>query len=100
MELVTQGRFPRPVHRDAVARDWAARGYDCRTFVDRPGQEWNDFVHATAEVVTVQEGCLECTVDGRTVRLEEGDELYIPRRAVHSVKNVHGGTTRWLFGYD
>lgn len=100
MELVTQGRFPRPVQRGAVAQAWAARGYDCRLFVDRPGQAWNGFVHRTNELVTVVEGCLECTVAGQTVRLEEGDELFIPRDAVHSVKNVHHGTTRWLFGYD
>jgi quercetin dioxygenase-like cupin family protein len=34
------------------------------------------------------------------VELHEGDELCIPRDALHSVKNVHAGTTRWLFGYD
>jgi hypothetical protein len=26
--------------------------------------------------------------------------VFIPKGAVHSVKNVHGATTRWLFGYD
>lgn len=100
MELVTPHRFPQPVDRDAVARDWAARGYDCRLFVDPPGQEWNDFVHGTNELVTVLEGRLACTVGGRTAVLQAGDELFIPRGAVHSVHNVHRGTTRWLFGYD
>ena len=100
MELVRKGRFPRPVQQVDVAREWARRGYDCRRFVDPPGQEWNGFVHGTNELVTVVEGCLECTVSGQTVRLEVGDELFIARDAVHSVRNVHGGTTRWLFGYD
>jgi quercetin dioxygenase-like cupin family protein len=100
MEPVTRARFARPVQREAVARDWRARGYDCRLFVDGPGQEWNGFVHRTNELVTVLEGRLQCTVSGRSVLLEEGDELFIPRAAVHSVKNVHRGTTRWLFGYD
>jgi mannose-6-phosphate isomerase-like protein (cupin superfamily) len=100
MELLTRGRFARPVQRDAVARDWRARGYDCRPFVDPPGQEWNGFVHRSNELVTVLEGRLQCEVSGERVRLEEGDELFIPRDAVHSLKNVHGGTTRWLFGYD
>jgi hypothetical protein len=39
MELVARQRFPRPVDRAAVARDWAARGYDCRLFVDPPRQQ-------------------------------------------------------------
>lgn len=100
MQGVEAGRFERPVQRDAVASDWANRGYDCRLFVDGPGQEWNDFVHRTNELVTVLEGRLECTVAGRTVRLDPGDELFIPRATRHSVKNVYAGTTRWLFGYD
>lgn len=100
MDLVTRSRFPRPIDREAVAHDWRARGYDCRLFVDPPGQEWNGFVHRTNELVTVLEGRLRCLVSGQTVELQEGDELFIPRDAVHSVKNVHTGTTRWLFGYD
>jgi oxalate decarboxylase/phosphoglucose isomerase-like protein (cupin superfamily) len=27
-------------------------------------------------------------------------ELFIPRGAVHSVRNVNRGPMRWLFGYD
>lgn len=100
MELVTKGKFSEPVNRDGVGRDWAERGYDCRLFVDPPGQEWNGFVHSTNELVTVLEGVLLCSLKGEDIRLEAGDELFIPRDAVHSVKNIHTGTTRWLFGYD
>lgn len=32
--------------------------------------------------------------------MEPGDEVYIPRRAVHSVRNKHFGVTRRLYGYD
>ena len=110
MEGVIKGKFPAPVAQDAVGREWAGRGYDCRLFVDPPGREWNGFVHATNELVTGVEGALLCTVEidtveinaveKKTIRLEMGDELFIPRHAVHSVKNIHTGTTRWLFGYD
>ena len=100
MEPVRKAKFPQPVRRAAVAEDWQARGYDCRPFTDPPGRELNGFVHSTNELVTVLEGRLECTVSGETHVLEPGDELFIPRAAVHSVKNVTRGTTRWLFGYD
>jgi len=83
-----------------VAGDWQARGYSCHLFVDPPGQQWNDFVHATNELLTVVEGRLALVVDGTRLDVGPGDEVFIPRNAVHSVHNVHHGTTRWLFGYD
>ena len=57
-DLLSKGKFPLPVDREAVRRDWAERGYDCRPFHDPPGREWRDFVHATNELVTVQKGGL------------------------------------------
>jgi len=100
MDLVNPGKFTSPVDRKAVARDWAARGYDCRTFVDPPEQEWNDFIHRTNELVTVVEGRLWMRVGGAGCEAGPGDEVIIPRHTRHSVKNIHRGTTHWLFGYD
>ncbi len=97
---VRRRRFDLPVDQREVARTWLERGFSCQGFVDPPGREWNDFVHATRELVTVQEGRLRMTLDGQTLELEPGDELLIPGSMRHSVKNVHRGTTRWLFGYD
>ena len=97
---VQRSRFATPVDRAAVARDWAVRGFSCELWVDPPGQEWNDFVHETRELVTLIEGRLSFTVAGATVVLEPGDELVIPRAAVHSVRNIHLRTSRWLFGYE
>ena len=99
MNTVTPGKFEAPIDRAAVAREWAARGYSCRLFVDPPGREWNDFMHATDELVTVIDGRLRMTVGEATCEAGPGDEVFIPRRTRHSVKNVHPGTTRWLFGY-
>lgn len=98
-DYVTRNKYPRPVSAAAVRADWKARGFSCETFVDPPGREWNDFVHETDELVTVIEGRLRCLMNGNTHEIEEGDELFIPKGFRHSVHNVHGGTTRWLFGY-
>ena len=100
VDIVTRHRFAAPVDRDAVARDWAARGYSCGVFVDPPGRAWRDFVHDTNELVTVVDGRLELTVAGTTLIAEPGDEVFIPRDAVHTVRNISSDTTRWLFGYD
>jgi mannose-6-phosphate isomerase-like protein (cupin superfamily) len=98
--LFTPGKFPRPVDKDIVARDWRQQGYSCDWFVDPPGREWNDFLHRCNELVTVAEGQLEMTVGDKTFLVGPGDEVFIPKGAVHSVRNVYSGTTRWLYGYD
>ena len=100
MEQITRRKFSLPVDEEDVSRDWAGRGYSCSWFADPPGREWNDFVHRSNEVVTVVEGRLRMTIAGESCIAEPGDEIFIPRHARHSVKNIHSATTRWLFGYD
>ncbi len=99
-DLLTPGKFARPVDQQGVAHAWRARGYSCGLFVDPPGQEWLDFVHASNELVTVMRGRLEMTVAGQTMIAEEGDEVFIPRGAKHSLRNIHDGVSKWLYGYD
>ncbi len=99
-EHVLRGKFGRPVDRAAVARDWRGRGYSCDLFVDPPGRAWCDFVHKRNELVAVAEGRLEVTLAGARFVAEPGDEVFIPKGALHSVRNVHAAATRWLYGYD
>ena len=99
-QYLTRSKFPVPVDRESVARDWRARGFSCGLFVDPPGQEWLDFVHDTNELVTVMEGRLKMIVSGGAVIAKEGDEIFIPSGASHSVINNHHGVSRWLYGYD
>lgn len=99
-EPLVRSKFQAPVDRAAVARDWQNRGFSCDLFTDPPGQEWLDFVHETNELVIVLDGKLELEIAGRKFVLDPGDEAFIARGAVHSVRNIHGRTTRWLYGYD
>lgn len=98
--MIEKTKLPTPVDRDAVAEDWRRRGYSCGLFVDPPGREWNGFVHGTNELVMVVEGRLELEIEGERALLEPGEEAFIPKGAVHSVRNRSAGTTRWLYGYD
>lgn len=100
MSYITVGKFAFPVDGDEVCRSWKTRGYSCDLFVDPPGREWNGFIHQTNELVTVVEGELEMTFDSEEMMVRPGDEIFIPKGMVHSVKNVHSDTTRWLYGYD
>jgi mannose-6-phosphate isomerase-like protein (cupin superfamily) len=93
-------KFPLPLNAGTVKTDWAARGYSCDPFTDPPGRRWEDYIHTCNELVTVIEGKLEMEIGGEAVIVSPGDEVFIPARAKHSVRNVNEGTTRWLYGYD
>jgi len=43
---------------------------------------------------------VDVSVRGRTFVVEPGDEVFVPRGALHSVKNAFSGTSYWLYGYD
>jgi hypothetical protein len=36
---------------------------------------------------------------GRVLRPKPGEEVLIPAKAVHSVRNKSRGASRWLYGY-
>ena len=78
---------------------WQARGFSCGLWVDAPGQQWNDFVHSTDELLMLVEGDLELEMHGRTFRPHPGEEVLIPARVSHSVRNVGNTTAKWLYGY-
>lgn len=99
-DYVTRERFSTPVDPVTVAADWQARGYSCHDFNDPPGQQWNGFVHRTNELLTVVDGRLRLLMAGETLTVDAGDEVFIPRDVEHSVHNVNGAPTHWLFGYD
>ena len=78
MSYLTRQKFPVPLNRDQVAQDWGRRGYSCDVFTNPPGREWNDFVHATNELVIVMEGKLKLTIGWRR------DPRRVGRRSVYS----------------
>ncbi len=99
-DFLRRSKFAAPVERAKVAADWRTRGYSCALFVDPPGRAWTDFVHGSNELVTVAEGRLEVTVRNIRVVADPGDEVFIPKGARHSVRNIHSDATHWLYGYD
>jgi mannose-6-phosphate isomerase-like protein (cupin superfamily) len=85
--------------RAQIAKDWQARGFSCGLWVDPPGQVWEDYVHETDELLMILEGELELEMQGKTFRPAIGEEVLIPARTNHSVRNIGGTTARWLYGY-
>ena len=99
-ETIIKKFYPYPVDIEAVRADWIEQGYSFHGMTDRPGQQWNGFVHGTNEYLTVAAGRLNVCVGEETVMAEPGDLLYIPAGVVHSVHNIASVATHWYFGYD
>jgi mannose-6-phosphate isomerase-like protein (cupin superfamily) len=87
------------VDQNAVAADWRARGFSCGLWIDPPGQVWADYMHDVDELVMLVAGEVEFEIDGDVRRPSVGEELLIPARANHTVRNVGNGESRWLYGY-
>ena len=91
--------FAIPVDLGAVEKEWRARGFSFGVFRDPPGQEWNDFVHATDEFVVVAAGELTISVGEETSHCVAGDMVRIPKGARHSLKTTSPDGSVWLYGY-
>src|SRR2546428_10899928 len=78
------------VDREKVAKEWQARGFSCDLWVDPPGQAWEDYLHATDELLMLMEGKLELEMQGKTIRPAIGEEVLIPANPSHTVPNVGG----------
>jgi mannose-6-phosphate isomerase-like protein (cupin superfamily) len=84
---------------EQVRKAWQARGFDCHVWTDSPGQVWADFVHSVDELVMLVTGEIELSCEGKTLRPQIGEEVFIPAGASHTVRNVGSTTNRWCFGY-
>ncbi|MGK0154880.1 MAG: mannose-6-phosphate isomerase-like protein (cupin superfamily) [Neolewinella sp.] len=90
---------PTKIHLEAVQADWANRGFTCELWIDPPNQVWHNFEHDVDELVFLLEGTCQIELDGRTIRMNAGDELTIPDGTRHTVRNCGDGPARWLHGY-
>lgn len=86
------------VNAEEIAQSWYERGYRCELWEDRPGHQWADRVHDTDEIFMVVEGDLELEMNGEKLRPQPGEELMIPARTHHTIRNVGETRTRWLRG--
>ncbi|MGC3973688.1 MAG: cupin domain-containing protein [Nitrospira sp.] len=87
------------VDQQSVAKEWLARGFSCDLWVDPPGQVWEDYRHATDEVIMLVAGRLELEFGGRSLKPAPGEEILIPAGVSHTVRNIGGTTAQWLYGY-
>ncbi len=63
-------------------------GYEVALYVYRPGTVFPDHDHAIDKIDAVVSGRFRMTVEGRSVVLEAGDWIEVPRGTVHSAEVV------------
>lgn len=87
------------INIEQVCEQWAARGFSCDVWNDPAGQIWDNFVHATEELVMLVSGKIELEFSARVIRPEIGEEVLIPAGISHTVRNIGKDQNRWLYGY-
>ncbi len=85
--------------REQVAKNWEKRGFSCGLWEDPPGQVWEDYVHEADELFLAIEGDVELEVNGQKFQPAPWEEILIPAKVYHSVRNIGTSTSRWLYGY-
>lgn len=85
---------------EEIEKNWRAKGFTFNLWIDSPGQRWENFVHETDELVTPLNVALEIECDGEVTQLYPGDEWFIPRGAIHSVRNKSDEIAYWFYGYN
>ena len=84
---------------EQIKEDWNSRGYSFGIFKDPPGQVWPDSVHKTDELVVLAEGKIEIEIEGQSQQPPIGMEVFIPAKAMHTVRNVGKTNNVWYYGY-
>jgi len=84
---------------EQIKEDWNSRGYRFGIFKDPPGQVWPDFVHKTDELVVLAEGKIEIEIEGQSQQPPIGIEVFIPAKAMHTIRNVGKTNNVWYYGY-
>lgn len=73
---------------EAMRRKLAARGYRVQRYVYPPDTYFPPHTHGVDKLDGVLSGRFRMTTGGRSVVLEAGDCLFVPRGAVHSAEVV------------
>ncbi len=85
--------------RAEVEKDWHARGFTCGLWIDHAARTWCGEINETEELLMVLSGKLELEVEGKRIQPKIGEEVLIPTKTQHTIKNIGGKTARWLYGH-
>ena len=80
--------------------NWISRGYSFAVGQIKLQEGVNNAVHDDLdELVVMVNGKLEFSIDGETHIPDCNQEVFIPAKASHSIKNIGDGDSTIYFGY-
>ncbi len=85
--------------QNKIETNWKGRGFSFASWADPPGHCWEDYVHETDELLMLVEGKIEVEMQGKKIHPKLGEEIFIPARVVHCVRNIGKTENRWFYGY-
>jgi len=88
------------MNKEKLEKDWAGRGFSFGVGTIKAGGGVNEAVHDNQdELVLMERGQYEFTVDNETF-IQEGDsEVLIPAGSTHSIKNLGSKDSKIYYGY-
>jgi len=88
------------MNKEKLEKNWTARGFSFGVGAIRAGGGINEAVHDNQdELVVMERGKYEFTVDNETF-IQEGDaEVLILAGSIHSIKNLGSKDSKIYYGY-
>lgn len=87
------------IDADKISADWKRRGFSFGIWTDPPGQVWEGYVHDVDELFMLKDGKVELEMQSKKFHPKPGEEILIPAKAVHSVRNLGTAASHWFYGY-
>lgn len=88
------------MNNDDLQKDWTDRGFSFGIGTIKAGDGVNEALHDDKdELVFMENGKYEFTIDNETF-IQEGDsEVLIPAGSTHSIKNIGQNDSKIYYGY-
>ena len=88
------------MNKEKLEKDWTGRGFSFGVGTIKAGDAINEAVHDNQdELVLMESGKYEFTVDNETFIQEGGSEVLIPAGSTHSIKNLGSKDSKIYYGY-
>ncbi|WP_211826660.1 cupin domain-containing protein [Kistimonas asteriae] len=85
---------------DEIEKDWISRGFSFGVGTIKSGDGVNEAVHNDKdELVIMEKGKYEFTLDDESFVQEGCAEVYIPAGSTHSIKNLGPTDSKIYYGY-
>ncbi len=92
-----KAKFDMPLDHKAIKQKWVRLGYGyCEIIGKSKGWMKGEHTHIWHALFAGLSGNMEFIINDKRFVLEAGDELYYPKNAVNSARNLYDGRSEWF----